>query len=101
MNLTENKRFPIRDVLVFYGSKHNTAVTPKPLTDSDSVKSMENDTISIEFPSNDSQNSNSNEIEIAEVYMKACKRPFGTLSNTNKSWNTTFNKTGKIVSKVS
>ena len=71
------------------------------MTGSGSVNRLDGDTISIEFPISDSQNSTSDEIDILEVVEKAHQFSFDTLSNINTSAETNFNKTSKIVSGVS
>ena len=48
------------------GSKHNAAVPNKPFTGSGSVNRVDDDAIFIAFPSTYSENSNSNETEIAK-----------------------------------
>ena len=94
-------KFPICDVSVLSSYKNNAVVIHEPLTGSGSVNRVNDDTISISFPSTDYQNSNSNIIEMAEVAKKAFKHPFDTLSNINISEDTILNKTSKVVSKFS
>ena len=53
-------------VLGFSRSKHNAAVPHKPFTGSGSVNRVDDDAIFIAFPSTYSENSNSNETEIAK-----------------------------------
>ena len=77
--MNENNYFPVRD------DKHDAVVPPKPLTGSGSVNRVGDDTISIEFTSTYSQNSNSNEIEVVQVAKKARKRPFYRWYKSNKS----------------
>ena len=50
------------DVSVFSGYKHNAVVPPKPFTGCGSINRVDGDAIFIAFRSNDSLNSNSNEI---------------------------------------
>ena len=91
----------MRDVSVLSSYKKNAVAPPKPLTGRVSVNSIDDDIISIAFPRIDSQNCNSDEIEIVEVVKNTCKHPFDILSNRNKSEDTSLNKTRKIASKVS
>ena len=91
----------MRNVSVLSSYKNNAVAPPKPLTGSFSGNRMDDDTISIAFPRIDSQKFNSDKIEIVEVVQNTCNHPFDTLSNINKSEDTSLNKTIKIVSKVS
>ena len=62
---------------------------------------VDDDTISTAFPSNNYQSSNSNEIDMVEVAKKDRKHLFDKLSDSNKSEETTLNKTIRVLSKVS
>ena len=86
-------------VLEFSGPKHNSVLPPKPLTGSVSVNRVDDDAISIAFPSTNSQNSNSNKTEIVKWKRRLRKHPFYTLYNSNISEDTRLNKTGKLYQK--
>ena len=60
LGLDPSKMFSICDVSVLSSFLNDAVVPPKHLTGSGSVNRVDYDTISIAFPSTDSQNSNSN-----------------------------------------
>ena len=70
------------------------------MTGNEIVNRVDGYTISKAFPSTDSENSNSDEIEIVGLVKKAGKHPIYTRSNGNKSEDTYMNKAIKCVSKA-
>ena len=74
LNLNKNKRFPMRDALFFSGYKRNSFVPP--LTESAIVNRVNGDTIYIEFPSTDYQNSKIDWNDIIEVINESFKHQF-------------------------